>query len=194
MRRIASRVTKRRAAALAALVFLAPLAGCDYDKFNIIVGRDFYVGTIMSSVDAVEAGDRRILLKPGARVAIRTRLLTQSVGQLDVNILSGDGLVAYVRTVPHGFDTTQGIAFRYSTSGCWVRNEQMEIIPVEYNADLGGQTVKLYSDGDLIRFDVGCRVLHEQTTALPGTEYVILETLPGSTVEISSMKFFLMDQ
>jgi hypothetical protein len=181
-----------RAAAL--LAFVSAVAGCDYEHFNIIVGRDFYTGEIMSDRNDVDVADKRILLKPGARLAIRTRLLTQSVAQFDVDILAGDGLVAYVRTVPHDFDTSAGIALRYSTSGCWVRNEQMELVPIEYNADAGAQTLKIYSDGDLIRFDVGCRTLHEQTTALPGTEYVIFETLPGSTVEIRSMKFFLMDQ
>ena len=185
----------RGATLIPLLLLLVPaLGGCDYERFNIIVGRDFYVGEIMSHYSDVEASDRRILLKPGARLAIKTRRLTQSVAQLDVDILSGDGLVAYIRTVPHGFDTTQGIALRYSTSGCWVRNEQMELVPIEYNADAGPQTLKIISDGDLVRFDAGCRLLHEQTTPLPATEYLILETLPGSSVEIRSVKFFLMDQ
>jgi hypothetical protein len=193
-RSVAHRAGRPASLLAASLCAAAALAGCDYDHFNVIVGRDFYVGTIMSHYSDIEVGNKRILLKPGARVAIKTRLLTQSVAQFDLNILAGDGLVAFVRTVPFGFDTTQGIALRYSTSGCWVRNEQMEIVPIEYNADAGPQTVKLYSDGELIRFDVGCRTLHEQTTALPGTEYVILEALPGSTVEILSMKFFLLDE
>jgi hypothetical protein len=191
---MSARIVRGVASMIAPVALALSLAGCDYDHFNVIVGRDFYVGTIMSHYDDVEVANKRILLKPGARVAIKTRRLTQSVAQFDLNILAGDGLVAFVRTVPHGFDTTQGIALRYSTSGCWVRNEQMEIVPIEYNADAGPQTVKITSDGELIRFDAGCRVLHEQTTTLPGTEYVILEALPGSTVEILSMKFFLMDQ
>jgi hypothetical protein len=179
--------------AVVSTIAMLALGGCDYERFNVIVGRDFYVGQIMTHYTDIEVGDKRILLKPGARVAIRTARLTQSVAQLDVNVLSGDGFVAYVRTVPHDFDTTRGIALRYSASGSWVRNEQMEIVPLEHNADAGVQTLKIYSDGDLIRFDVGCRVLHEQTTALPGTEYLILETMPGSSVEIRAVKFFLMD-
>jgi hypothetical protein len=175
------------------LAAASTLGGCAYESFNIIVGRDFYTGEIMSHWGDVEVGDKRILLKPGARLAIKTRNLTQSVSQFDVDIISGDGMVAYIRTVPHDFDTTRGIALRYSSSGSWVRNEQMEIVPIEHNADAGLQTLKVYSDGDLIRFDAGCRVLHEQTTTLPGTEYVIFETLPGSSVEIRSVKFFLMD-
>lgn len=172
------------------LAACALVAGCAYERFNIIVGRDFYVGHVMTDHSGVEVGDRRILLKPGARVAIETSAITQNVAQLDIDILSGDGIVAYMRTVPHDFDTLRGIALRYSTSGCWVRTEDSVIVPIEYNADAGAQTLKLYNDGDLVRFDAGCRMLYEQTTQLPATEYLIIETLPESSVEIRAVKFF----
>ena len=169
---------------------IALTSGCAYERFNIIAGRDFYQGLVLSDYRDVDVGDRRILLKPGARISIETSQITQRVAQLDLDIVSGDGLVAYVRAVPHKFDTLDGIALRYSTSGCWVRTEDSLIVPIEYNADPGMQTLKVYTDGELVRFDAGCRMLYEQTTKLPATEYLIVEALPGSTVEIRAVKFF----
>ena len=178
-------------ATISCVVLLAALAsGCAYERFNVIVGRDFYVGEIMSNYRDVDVGDKRIVLRPGSRVAFKTQGMTQSVAQLDLDIVSGDGLVAYVRTVPNAFDTTRGIALRYSTSGCWVRTEDSVIVPIEYNADPGLQTIKLYNEAELVRFDAGCKVLHEQATPLPATEYLIIEALPESTIEIRAIKFF----
>lgn len=174
-----------------AIVLAAALiSGCAYENFNIIVGRDFYQGKVMSDYHDVDVGDKRILLKPGARISIETSLITQSVAQIDLNILTGDGIVAYVRTVPNEFDTLRGISLRYSTSGCWVRTEDSLIVPIEYNADAGPQRLTFYTDGDLVRFDAGCRMLYEQTTKLPATEFLIIESLPGSSVEIRAVKFF----
>lgn len=177
--------------ALRPLVLILLLCGgCDYERFNMIVGRDFYIGHIMTDFHGVAIADRKIVMTPGSRLAIETSDITQSVAQLDINILAGDGLVAYVRTVPHAFDTLRGISLRYSQSGCWARTEDSIIVPIEYNADAGPQTLKFYNDGDLVRFDAGCRLLYEQTTKLAATEYLILETLPGSSVEITAVKFF----
>jgi hypothetical protein len=166
------------------------VVGCDYERFSVIVGSDFYHGRIMTHHSDVEVGEKRILLRPGARVAFQTHGMTQSVAQLDIDIVNGDGIVAYVRTVPNAFDTAHGIALRYSTSGCWVRTDDSVIVPVEYNADPGPQTIKLYNEAEVVRFDAGCRVLHEQATTLPATEYLIIEALPESTVEIRAIKFF----
>ena len=182
-------------AALALTLGLATLisGGCDYERIDILVKDDVYSGRILSDPESVEARRGGILMKPGARLAVRTPFVTEFLGQFDVAILEGEGMSAYLRTVPHGFDTSRGIAFRYSTSGCSVRREDGRTIPLRYNAESETQTVILYNEAARVRIAVGCNVLYEEPTGLPGTEFIILETLPGSTVELRAVNYHNTD-
>ncbi|MEO5928743.1 MAG: hypothetical protein ABIR47_02310, partial [Candidatus Kapaibacterium sp.] len=157
---------------------------------DIFSGSDIYQGTILSDHSLVETGRSTILLKPGARFAIRTQMLTQWLGQFDVKILGGEGFTAYLRTVPHDFDTTRGIAFRYSVDGCAVRTESGAVVPVNYNADNEQQTLSFYNEADLLSVSAGCKRIYQRQSTLPATEYIILETLPGSTVELRGITYF----
>jgi len=174
----------------AAMLVLPLLAGCMYERIDIYTAGDIYNGEILSHHKDVETRNGWIVLKPGARLAVRTAYGTQFLGQFQIAIAEGTGITAYLRTVAHEFDTTRGIAFRYATDGCYVRREDGGMVPLDYNAELGTQTVSLYNEADLVAVSVGCRRLYEEETSLPGTEYVIFETLPGSTVELRSVAYF----
>jgi hypothetical protein len=130
------------------------------------------------------------VLKPGARFAIKAQSMTQFLGQFDVAILGGEGMNVYMRTVPFGFDTTKGIAFRYAIDGCTVRDDQGRVRPLNFNAESEQQTLSFYNEADRVAISVGCKKLYEEGSPLPGTEYLIFETLPGSTVEIRSVGYF----
>ncbi|KXK55021.1 MAG: hypothetical protein UZ07_CHB004002364 [Chlorobi bacterium OLB7] len=83
--------------------------GRDYERVDITMGDDIYTGRILSNREDVEVTKNGILLKPGARFAIKTLEVTEFVGQFDVNILEGQGLTAYIRTVPYRFDSTHAL-------------------------------------------------------------------------------------
>lgn len=172
-----------------ALVAAFMLDGCAYESVRIISGTDYYSGTILSDWRLVDAGSKRIILKPGAIFAIRTDGVTQTVAQLDVRVIEGEGMVAYLRTVANAFDTTQGIAFEYRASGNAVRTDDGAYIRLRASADSSEQTLRLYNEAALVRIMQGCRRIYEQVTDLPNTEFLILRALPGSTVEIRTLRF-----
>lgn len=180
----------RKRLALIAILLFPLLAGCAYERIDIYTTDAIYSGEILSHYRNVETRDETIIMKPGARLAIRTPYGTQFLGQFEVAITEGSGMNAYLRTVSHKFDSSKGIAFRYAADGCTVRTAEGETIPLNYNAELGTQTVSLQNEADLVAISVGCRRLYEQETPLPATEYVILETLPGSTVELRAINYF----
>jgi hypothetical protein len=119
--------------------------------------------------------------------------VTQFVGQFEVAIREGDGMIAYLRTVPHEFDSTKGIAFRYSTEGCSVRLANGTVVPVPYNAEREQHMISLYNEAALVSISVDCDHLFEDLIDEPGTTYVIFETLPGSSVELRSVNFYETD-
>lgn len=174
---------------------LLPLfaAGCMYERIDIYTSGDIYSGEILSHYKDVEAGSGNIILKPGARFAILTAYGTQFLGQFDVAITGGQGMTAYLRTTPYQFVPSPGIAFRYAVDGCSVRREDGTTIPLNYNAETGTQTLSFYNEANLVSISAGCRPLYQAETPLPGTEYIIFETLPGSTVELRSVTYFDTD-
>lgn len=191
----------RRTILLAAMLGLAgcqvanipTTMGKDYERVDIVAGDDIYSGRILSDRHDVEVTNSGIVLKPGARFAIKTLEVTEFAGQFEVAILSGRGMTAYLRTVPYGFDTTKGIAFRYAVDGCSIRLGDGRTIPLPYNAEVDQQIVTLYNEAARLSVGVGCNGLYEGETDLPGTEYVIFETLPESTVELRSAMYFNSD-
>lgn len=95
---------KRRTLIVLPLLMLAPfwMGGCrvanipttigrDYERVDIVTGDDIYTGKILSNRDDVEVTASGILLKPGARFAIKTLEVTEFAGQFEVAILEGRG-------------------------------------------------------------------------------------------------------
>ncbi len=178
---------------LALLLLPLAIAGCAYERLDIIVGRETYSGTILSHYKDVEKTPSGILLKPGARFAVKAVGMTQFLSQFNVAILGGEGMNVYLRTVSHDFDTARGIAFRYAVDGCSVREQGGETMDLPYNAETDPETLSFYNEANLLSISAGCKRLYEEQTPLPATEYVIFETLPGSTVEIRSAAYFETD-
>ncbi|MEP7218762.1 MAG: hypothetical protein ABI876_07580, partial [Bacteroidota bacterium] len=113
-----------------ALFAVAALGGCAYERIGIVAGRGSYDGEILSDYRDVEVRSSGIVLKPGARFAVRSPDLTQFIGRFDVAILSGNGLRVYTRTVPNLLDSTKGIALLYSLAGSSVRTADGGVIPI----------------------------------------------------------------
>jgi hypothetical protein len=173
---------------LPAIALLALLNGCAYERVHIVSGRDYYEGRILSDWRLVTTASGRIRMGPGAQLAIRTQRQTQTLAQLEIEIVEGDGLAAYVRTTPH--DGTSGaIALYYRTDGSSVRTESGDLLPLRLNAESTAQTLRFYNEGSLLWFAVGCDRVYEAESDRPATEYLVIESLPGSTIEISGIRF-----
>lgn len=165
--------------------------GCQYERIEIRAGRsDLYEAIVLSHYKDVEVVDGGLRLKPGARLAIRTELFTQTLAQLEVAIVEGSGMVAYTRTVADSFDPASGVAIAYSTAACTVRLPDGTTLDLGHRADNEQEYIQIYNEADLLAIDIGCSRLYEGHVELPATEYLIVETLPGSTVELRSVMFF----
>jgi len=166
------------------------LAGCVRDRIDLIVGTDIYNAKILSGPTTVEIRGSTIRLKPGARIAIKTPYSTQWLGQYEVTIVEGGGLNAYLRTVSHKFDGDSGVLFRWGVDGCQVRSSDGRNVPIDFNAELERQTLTFRHEAHLLTISAGCTKLYEEDSHVPATEYVILETLPNSTVDVTSIAYF----
>jgi|GEM_PF-1817074 len=188
---------------LVALALLAPaLAGCTWERIEIFSGSDFYPGTILSGYDDVTVAGRTIIIHPGGQLVIAAPAVTQWLGQFEMRIREGTGLLTHLRTSPQergwrepGVRSTMrgdegpGITFRYATDGCTLRTPAgTRSIP--YNADNEAHTLSFYHEAELMTISVDCRKLNAITTTVPATEYIIFEALPGSTVELTAVDFF----
>lgn len=179
---------------IAAVICLAGLAGCDYEHYTIVVGDYQIEGIALSDWRDVERNGDFLRIHPGGRFAIRSEDYTQFLAQFDLEILSGTGVDFYLRTVSHKFDPDNGIRIRYGREGCEVRTENGTVIPLEYVAENEEESIKLLTEADLIEYSVGCNLLYEGTSRLEGTEYVIIEALPDTEVELRAINYFDIDE
>jgi hypothetical protein len=67
-------------------------------------------------------------------------------------------------------------------------------IPLEYNADVKEETIKILSESELVEFSVGCDRLYQGITDLPGTEYIVIEALPDTELELRAINYYDMDE
>ncbi|MCE2502929.1 MAG: hypothetical protein J4G05_02550 [Chlorobi bacterium] len=187
------------------LLFTAALmVGCDYERYQLVVGDYTLEGIAISDWRDVSRAGSFIRIKPGGRFAVRvdyqTQYLTQFdnqtqyLAQFDMAVLSGTGANFYTRVVTHQFEPTDGIAFHYAIDGCSVRTEDGRRIPLEFNADTEEETIKILSKADQVEFSVGCDKLYEGLSSLEGTEYIIIEALPDSELEIRAINYFDIDE
>lgn len=179
---------------VAACVGVIAFTGCDYEKYQLVVGDYALEGIAISDWRDVETTNSYIRIKPGGRFAIRVEDQTQFLAQFDMAILSGTGANFYTRTVTHRFDPSNGIAFHYAVDGCSVRTEEGKTIPLEFNADTKEETIKVLSEADQVEFSVGCERVYEGLSILEGTEYIIIEALPDSELELRAINYFDIDE
>lgn len=183
----------RQGIAVLLLSFLSALGGCDYERITIVTRQRNYDARVLTHYEDVEIRASGIVLKPGARLAIHSSDITSFVGSFDVAILDGDGFNAYLRSVPHLFDTTKGLAILYSRKGCSVTMPDGEVVPLERKAEMGARRLLLTNEAGVVGVSIGCDRLFESYTGIPNTEYVIFEALPGSTVELRTVAFSASD-
>ena len=178
----------------AAAVVTAGISGCAYERYDIVVGDYMLEGIALGDWRGVRKVGETIRLAPGARFAIKVDDQTQYLAQFNVAILSGTGATFYSRVVSHDFDPADGVAFRYAVDGCTVRTEDGTVIPLEYNADIAEQTVKVLVEAHQMEFWIGCDKVFESPAALDATEYIIIETLPDTELEIQAINYFDIDE
>ncbi len=168
--------------------------GCAYERYDIVVGQYALEGIAISDWRDVRAEGDYVRIRPGGRFAVRVDEQTQYLAQFDVAILSGTGANFYTRAVSHRFDSSDGIAFHYAVDGCSVRTEDGRTIPLEFNADTEEETVKILSEADQVEFSVGCERIYEGSSRLEGTEYIIIEALPDTELELRAINYFDIDE
>lgn len=164
--------------------------GCAYERYTIAVGDYEVEGIALDDWRNVQRSGDFIRILPGGRLALRTEDYTQFLVQFDMAILQGTGANIYLRTVSHQFDPSKGILFHYAVDGCSVRTEAGRTVPLEFNADTEEQAIRMLSEADRIEISVGCERIYEGSSTLEGTEYIIIEALPDSEIELRAINYF----
>ena len=168
--------------------------GCAYENYQIIVGSYQVDGIAISDWRDVKSDGETITIRPGGRFAIRVRDQTQFLFQLDIAIRQGTGANFYTRTVSHEFTPDRGERFHYAVDGCTYRTADGRVIPLEYNADTSTEIIKLLIEAEQTEISVGCDRIYQGRSPLEATEYLIIEALEDSEIEIVGVNVFDIDE
>ena len=179
---------------MAIIAMAAGGGGCAYENYRIIVGSYQVEGIALSDWRDVESNGETITIRPGGRFAIRVEDQTQFMFQLDVAIRRGTGANFTMRTVAHEFSPDRGEQFRYAVDGCTYRTADGTVIPLEYNADTSTEVIRLLIEADQTEVSVGCDRIYEGRSPLEATEYLIIEALEDSEIEIVGVNVFDIDE
>ncbi len=150
------------------------------------------LGENLSTIESLDVtGLNHLTLRPGARIALRTLLVSQLLADFSVNIQEGEGLKFYFRTVVNDFDTHPRMEFDYTTHGCTVKENDKVLrtfnsLIIENKSD---KRIKIKNDGALVTITVDCDTIYYGSTALNSTEYIIIEALPNTTARLYGIYF-----
>ncbi|MCX6148414.1 MAG: hypothetical protein NTW25_14370 [Candidatus Kapabacteria bacterium] len=132
-----------------------------------------------------------LILKPGALVSLKTSKLTQFTADFTIKLLKGDGLNFYFRTTDKDFDKNKCLRFEVTKIGCKLFDNNNQIgyyasSKIEENEKF---RIKIINNGKLANVFFDCAELLKHKTNLSLTEYVIIESINSTTVELSGIDF-----
>jgi hypothetical protein len=142
-------------------------------------------GLILSDYDLVDVPfDNEIVLLDGGRVSIKRPNITLSQIDMLVNISEGDGVRFMTRTDTRKYKDHPGIVFDWTKNGSYITENGKKIafvdsIKASYNSNA---KIVFHQDGDFYSIAVNCDTVIKARTNLPGSEFMIIETLKSKAV------------
>ncbi len=166
---------------------------CTPDQFHLNEDNEFPIdGLIMSDLNSVaKLKANEINISESGVAALRSVGLTQLHADLTTQLISGEGLSLYFRTVSNEYDNHPSIKFDYTTSGCKVfENNKLLAVVDSVKAKVGQYSrVHIRNDGVVYVITVDCDTVIKSRTYIPTTEYLILSSMKNSNVRISGINF-----
>lgn len=146
----------------------------------------------MNSIDSVEKiAENSIRIYDGGRAAIGSNALTQLQSDMTVKVEKGSGLRIVIRSAVNNFENHQYLAFDFSDKGSVISENGKVLVSTDsINATpQENYRVVIENDGAFVSIRVDCDEVFHGKTKIPASEYIILETLPGSQVRVSGINF-----
>jgi len=159
--------------------------------------REIINGLIISNIDSVEViGDNAIQLYGGGHVAMRRSHMTQILADFTVKILQGDGLRFAIRSVSDNFENHPAIFFDYTIKGSKVFEKgKFETIIDSVKAKVNDiKRIKIMNYGKNLFITVDCDTIFNGRTELPATEYILIQALKSTNVQISGIDINKSDE
>ena len=150
------------------------------------------VGYKMTSLDSVEKmRTNQFKIYDGGMCSLRKMEVTQLLADFTVEVDGGEGIRFAFRTVRNKYEQQPKIAFDYTPNGTVLKENDeviadVDSIKLEYNEP---KRVVIKNDGRYYYVTVDCDTVHTGYTRMPATEFVIIETLPGSNAVLSGIDF-----
>ena len=148
-------------------------------------------GLIMSSLESVTMTyENGYILNDKGKVALAATRITDYRIALTTTVLEGNGIRFRTRTTAEESDRIMGVMLDYSTKGIEIRDGTRLIAQIDtIKAKLGvEELIKIESDGNLTRIEIGCSKPFIFTTEQMGTEGIITESLPTSKVSVHGIE------
>lgn len=149
-------------------------------------------GFIVSKLDSVElVKDNAIMIHDGGIASLKLTGITQLKFDVTMLVEKGDGVKFSFRTVKHNYPNNPSISFVFSPSGSKVRDNNIIVadvdsVKLEYEKL---HRIIIKNDGNLVRVKVDCDEIYVGKTELLATEYLIVESLSGTSAFLSGINF-----
>ena len=167
--------------------------GCTPDLFWLNRQQPNQVpGLIMSGLESVEkTADNALVLHDSSRAALALPMITQLEGDFTVELKKGDGVRFAIRSASANYEIHPAIKFDFTVNGCIIKeNNELkgnaDTVKAIYNEP---SRIIIQNDGKIVRIKVDCDIVYYAKTELPATEYIIVETLPGSEAYLYGINF-----
>lgn len=155
---------------------------------NTIVG---YKIKNIDSIEKVSKYENVLLLKPGAFASLKSPNMTEFTADFTVKLIKGDGMNFYFRTNKDSFDKSKCMRLEVNKDGCRLFENNSQIGYYNSTKLLENEKfrIKIINNGKLANVFFDCVELCKYKTNLPLTEYMLVESLNSSTLELSGIDF-----
>lgn len=177
-------------AILLPVAFLLNACVSEYFTLNEGLGNTLY-GEILSKIDSVDIVRNRVLVvHSGGKAAVRDYEITQCRWSMQSTLKHGEETIYRLRTVPIESYLTPSVDIFFSTQGCRIEDQGRIVAVNDTVRAVPGVTEKIefINDGNLLTVTVGCTRVFQGAVSLPATEWLVVESPPGSEVECAQIQ------
>lgn len=149
-------------------------------------------GMILSDLNSVEViNDNSLKIKGGGAVALAVGMETQFSAEFTLKFQVGDVLRFRIRSVSDHYLQHPAVIFDYTLQNSTVSENDILITKVDSIRSklFNPVKVKISNFGNLMNILVDCDTVYSGTTRLPATEYILLESLRNSEIDVYGINF-----
>ncbi|HYF04326.1 MAG TPA: hypothetical protein VEC36_13165 [Patescibacteria group bacterium] len=146
-------------------------------------------GYILSDLDSVDIiSDKSVKLFGGGKIILGTYRQTQFTAELHTSVLRGDGLRFILRSNPDINNHAKALQFDYTRGGSRLFKGKTQLLESNVAVRLNApEKIRITHYADMLRVEIGCDRVFETRVSDPATEYITIESLPGTEVLFSSI-------